>query len=51
MAVKDDNKRISVKLSKEEYDIIEKLAKQDSRSVSNFLYKIIKENVEELKEL
>ena len=48
MAVNEDNKRISIKLTKNEYKIIEKLAKGECRSVSNFLYKIIKENVPEL---
>ena len=48
MAIKEDNKRISVKLTKDEYQIIEKLAKAECRSVSNFLYKTIKENIPEL---
>lgn len=48
MAVKDDNKRISVKFSKGEYEILEKLAKDELRSVSNYIYKIVKENVKEL---
>lgn len=50
MAVNAENKRISVKLTKDEYEIIEKLAKSECRSVSNFLYKVIKENVKELNE-
>ncbi|MBU6135196.1 hypothetical protein [Clostridium tertium] len=50
MAVNRDNKRISVKLTKDEYQIIEKLSKDECRSVSNFLYKVIKENVKELNE-
>ena len=50
MAVNRDNKRISVKLTKDEYQIIEKLAKDECRSVSNFLYRVIKENVKELNE-
>ena len=48
MAVNQDNKRISVKLTKEEFEIIEKLAKSECRSVSNYIYKILKENVKEL---
>lgn len=50
MAISEENKRISVKLTKSEYEIIEKLAKSECRSVSNFLYKVIKENVKELNE-
>ncbi|SCI99303.1 Uncharacterised protein [uncultured Clostridium sp.] len=50
MAVKDDNKRISVKFTKEEYETIETLAKEECRSVSNFIYKIVKENVKKLNE-
>lgn len=50
MAVNDENKRISVKLTKDEYEIVERLAKAECRSVSNFLYKIIRENVKELNE-
>lgn len=48
MAVNEENKRISVKFTKDEYKILEKLAKSECRSVSNFLYKVIKENVSEL---
>ena len=49
MAVNEGNKRISVKLTKHEYEIIERLAKSECRSVSNYLYKVIKENVKEIK--
>ena len=50
MAVKEDNKRISFKLSKKEYEDIEKLAKEDARSVSNYMYKVIREHLDKLEE-
>lgn len=43
MAVSDTNKRISVKITKEEYEEIEILAKIDNRSVSNFISKLVKD--------
>ena len=43
MAVSEDNKRINVKFTKEEYEIISKLAKEDNRSASNYIYNIVKE--------
>ena len=42
MAIKDSNKRISIKLEKEDYKKIEALASEEMRSVSNYLSYIIK---------
>ena len=42
MAIKDSNKRISIKLDKEDYKKIEGLAADEMRSVSNYLSYIIK---------
>ena len=47
MAVSDDNKRISVKLSKEQYSQLEKLANKDNRSVSNYIGYLVKKHLEE----
>lgn len=46
MAIKDDNKRISVKFTKDEYDILEKLAKKENRSVSNLVGTLTKKHLE-----
>ena len=42
VAIKDSNKRISIKLDKEDYKKIEGLAADEMRSVSNYLSYIIK---------
>ena len=46
MAVSDDNKRISVKLSKEQYSQLEGLANKDNRSVSNYIGYLVKKHLE-----
>ena len=46
MAVSDNNKRISVKLSKEQYSQLEKLASKESRSVSNYIGYLVKKHLE-----
>ena len=46
MAVSDDNKRISVKVSKEQYSQLEKLASKENRSVSNYIGYLIKKHLE-----
>ena len=41
MTVSENNKRVNVKLSKEEYSILEKLAKEQNRSISNMVHTLI----------
>ena len=49
MPVATDNKRISVKLSIKEYEIIEKLAKEENRSVSNYIFNVLHEHLKSIK--
>ena len=46
MAVNKDNKRISVKLTKEQYSKVEELATEDNRSVSNYIGFLVKAHLE-----
>lgn len=47
MAVSKDNKRISVKLTKEAYDKIEKLAQKEQRSVSNYISFLVTKHLDQ----
>ena len=46
MTVSKDNKRISVKLTREQYSKVEELAAKDSRSVSNYIAFLVKTHLE-----
>lgn len=50
MAVKDSNKQMNITISKEEYDLLEKLAKQNTRSVSKQALHFIKQGLEQYSE-
>ena len=49
MAISEDNKRISVKLTKEQYELIKKIATDKDRSVSNYIGYLVKRHLEEKK--
>ena len=46
MAVKEENKRISVKLTKDQYDQVKELANEKDRSVSNYIGYLVKKHLE-----
>ena len=48
MAISEDNKRISVKLTKEQYELIKKIATDKDRSVSNYIGYLVKKHLKEL---
>lgn len=48
MAVKEENKRISVKLTKDQYNQIKEIADYKDRSVSNYIGYLVKKHLEEL---
>jgi len=50
MAVKDTNKRIMITISKEEFDILEKIADTESRKPTNLATYIIRNWINEHKE-
>ena len=45
MAIKDTNKRIFITIDKELLKEIEELAKQDDRTVSNYITRLLKEQI------
>ena len=47
MAVNEENKRISVKLTKEQYEQVRKLASEKNRSVSNYIGYLVKKHLED----
>ena len=49
MARSEDNKRISVKLTKEQYELIKEIAADKDRSVSNYIGYLVKRHLEEKK--
>lgn len=49
MAISEDNKRISVKLTKEQYELIKEIATDKDRSVSNYIGYLVKRHLEEKK--
>lgn len=46
MAISEDNKRISVKLTKDQYEQVRKLASNEDRSVSNYISYLVKKHLE-----
>lgn len=46
MAISEDNKRISVKLTKDQYEQVRKLASNKDRSVSNYIGYLVKKHIE-----
>ena len=49
MSIKETNKRMVVVISKEEYDLLEELAKKNTRSVSRQALHYIRKGIEEEK--
>ena len=45
MAIKDTNKRIFITIDKELLKEVEELAKQDDRTVSNYITRLLKEQI------
>ena len=51
MAISEDNKRISVKLTKEQYEQIKEIATDKDRSVSNYIGYLVKKHLKEFEKL
>ena len=49
MAISSNNVRVNITVAKEEKEKLEKIAKEDKRSVSNLIAKIVKEYLENKK--
>ena len=45
MAISEQNKRVVGTVTNEEYELIEKLAKQQSRTISNMVTKLIRDGL------
>lgn len=50
MAVSKDNGRVMIKLSKEDKELLERLAEEDNRSVSNYASTILQNHLKKFKE-